>query len=207
MDLAIADFSGAIALVGDEDGPYCNRSLLYGRMGMCQEAEQDAAHCSTLHTDAVIRYSICKGDYATALDLLDGELVDASAADQYMYYHQQAEVYLKMGRYEDALNSLDLSLTTSGEGNKPGFWLFEKAEAEYYLGHYEQVKKYIQEGEQLTWMRWGRAYYFLGMITWQEGDSARALTYLEWAEKTLDEGDLLEETRAAIQKLKSGARP
>jgi hypothetical protein len=48
---------------------------------------------------------------------------------------------------------------------------------------------------------WGEPYYYLGMIYLQEGKKSQALEALRWAERTLDEGELLLKTRQTIQQL------
>lgn len=47
----------------------------------------------------------------------------------------------------------------------------------------------------------GAPYYYLGMIYREEGETEAALAALTWAEQTLDEGALLDATRAALHSL------
>jgi tetratricopeptide (TPR) repeat protein len=157
--------------------------------------------------EALIRYDKCTKNYQLALPLLDEQLQNASFAEKPGMYQRLGEVYLELGKYEDALKYLDLSQTTWQADFPPGFILFEMAEAEYFLGNYELAKEYILSGERMTWIRWGMPYYFLGMIIWQEGDPDNALIYLEWAEQTLDDGKLLDATRQKILEIKSSSAP
>jgi tetratricopeptide (TPR) repeat protein len=206
LALAMNDFNQAMVLT-DEDLPACNRSFLCSDMGMCEEAKKGAVECSSMATEVFIRYAKCTGDYQLASVLLNEQLENVSSAEKAEIYLRLGQVYLEMKKYEEALKFLDLSLTTWQADFPPGYILFDKAVAEYYLGNYQQAKEYILSGTGYTWIRWGMPYYYLGMIIWQEGKPDEALIYLEWAEKTLDEGELLDATRKEIQEIKSSSAP
>jgi tetratricopeptide (TPR) repeat protein len=211
LEIAINEFSQAIVLA-DVDTPACNRSLLYSRMGMCENAQKDLHQCSSNSFNALVSYKECIGDYQAGASLLNSTLKNASATEKPDIYHHLGQSYLEAGNYTEALKNLDLSIATTQEDNSPddfipGYILFEKAEAEYNLGNYQKAKEYILSGEKYTWIRWGKVYFYLGMIIWQEGKPDEALIYLEWAEKTLDESKLLDITRQEIQKIKSDSLP
>jgi tetratricopeptide (TPR) repeat protein len=177
LALAMNDFNQAMVLTDEEDGPACNRSFLYSEMGMCEEAKKGAVECSSMATEVFIRYAKCTGDYQLASVLLNEQLENVSSAEKAETYHQLGQICLKTGKYEEALKFLDLSQATWQGDFPPGYVLFEKAEAEYYLGNYQQAKEYILSGEGYTWIRWGMPYYYLGMIIWQEGNQMRLIIW------------------------------
>ena len=204
---ALTDFSQAIAIGAEGDQAYCNRSQVFSALGQCDQAQSDAALCSSRYVEVTTQYHECAGNHEQALSVLEAAVQHAYTSDLSMLYDQEGDIYLELGMYERALNRFDLSLSTYQGPFPPGLTLYGRAAAEYYLGRFEEAKNDIAQGECKTWVRWGVPYYYLGMMAWQDGKTGDALVYLEWAERTLDDGDLLNATRQAIQKLKSGAVP
>ncbi len=65
-----------------------------------------------------------------------------------------------------------------------------------------EINACLEEGEPQTWVRWGEAYYYMGLVLLRDGKRQEAIEAFKWAEQTVDEGEPeLEQARAELSKL------
>lgn len=204
LALAEADYMQALSLDGTQNWIYCSLSQVLVRRGECDFAGINTAQLCGKPGAALTQADAyrCAGQYDIALQVLNSEF--ASDPDQPRLYWQRGLVYLSQGNYTQADSDFATAIEKWTGKFAPGNLWYNRAAAEYYLGHPDLVKQYIAKGYRYTWIRWGDPYYYLGMVYLDENQVDEACRALQWAEQTLDEGSpLLPLTRQELQILGS----
>jgi tetratricopeptide (TPR) repeat protein len=198
--LALADYTRALELDGAQGWPYCNRSIAYAESRGCDRALTDAFKCSTQDRFMIVsRAYRCAGRYTEALE--NAQIGLSVEPENPNSYWERGLVYLGKGEYDKAISDFETADKKWQGSTSPGVLLYNRAAAEYRLGSFDLAKYHIAQGKDHTYTDWGEPYYYLGMIYLREDNVQRATEMLQWAERTLDEGDLLEATHEQLRQL------